>query len=80
MHAVIDFLERHRVAYEVIEHRDTFAATSEARAAGTDPDRMAKTVLLHDRDGFRVAVVPASEELDLHKARVPSAGGTEWTP
>ena len=67
--AVIDFLERHQAAYEVIEHRDTFAATSEARAAGTAPDRMAKTVLLHDRDGFRVAVVPASEQLDLHKAR-----------
>ena len=26
--AVIDFLERHQAAYEVIEHRDTFAATS----------------------------------------------------
>jgi Ala-tRNA(Pro) deacylase len=66
---VIDFLERHRAAYEVIEHRDTFAATSEARAAGTPPDRMAKTVLLHDHEGFRVAVIPATEQLDLHKAR-----------
>jgi Ala-tRNA(Pro) deacylase len=67
--AVIDFLERHRAAYEVIEHRDTLAATSEARASGTAPERMAKTVLLHDHDGFRVAVIPASEQLDLHKAR-----------
>ena len=53
--AVIDFLERHQAAYEVIEHRDTFAATSEARAAGTPPERMAKTVLLHDHDGSRQA-------------------------
>jgi len=67
--AVIDFLERHHARYEVIEHRDTFAAPSEARAAGTTPERMAKTVLLHDHDGFRVAVIPAAEQLDLHKAR-----------
>jgi Aminoacyl-tRNA editing domain len=67
--AVIDFLERHQAAYEVIEHRDTFAATSEARAAGTPPERMAKTVLLHDHDAFRIAVIPATEQLDLHKAR-----------
>jgi hypothetical protein len=56
--AVVDFLERHQAAYEVIEHRDTFAATSEARAAGMPPERMARTVLLHDHDGFRVAVIP----------------------
>jgi prolyl-tRNA editing enzyme YbaK/EbsC (Cys-tRNA(Pro) deacylase) len=67
--AVVDFLERHRAAYEVVEHRDTFAATSEARAAGTAPEQMAKTVLLHDHDGFRVAVIPAADQLDLHKAR-----------
>jgi Ala-tRNA(Pro) deacylase len=69
VYAVIDFLERHQAAYEVIEHRDTFAATSEARAAGTPPERMAKTILLHDHDGFRIAVIPAAEHLDLHKAR-----------
>jgi Ala-tRNA(Pro) deacylase len=67
--AVVDFLERHQAAYEVIEHRDTFAATSEARASGTPPERMAKTVLLHDHEGFRLAVIPATEHLDLHKAR-----------
>ena len=33
------------------------------------PARMAKTVLLHDHDGFRGVVLPASERLDLHKAR-----------
>jgi len=59
---VIDFVERHRGAYEVIEHRDTLAATSEARASGTEPERMTKTVVLHDHDGFRVAVIPASEQ------------------
>jgi Ala-tRNA(Pro) deacylase len=68
--AVVHFLERQRAPYEVIEHRMTFASAAEARASGIEPERMAKTVLLHDHDGFRVAVIPASERLDLQKVRV----------
>jgi len=67
--AVVHFLDRERAPYELIEHADTFAAVDEAGAAGSGPTRMAKTVLLHDHDGFRAAIVPASERLDLHKAR-----------
>jgi Ala-tRNA(Pro) deacylase len=67
--AVMHFLDRERAPYELIEHADTFAAVDEASEAGSRPARMAKTVLLHDHDGFRAAIVPASERLDLHKAR-----------
>jgi Ala-tRNA(Pro) deacylase len=67
--AVTHFLDRQRARYELIEHTETFAAADEATAAGSVPTRMAKTVLLHDHDGFRAAIVPASERLDLHKAR-----------
>jgi len=68
--AVADFLKRKRAPYELIEHVETFAAVDEARAAAVSPARMAKTLLLHDHGGFRAAVIPASERLDLHKARV----------
>jgi len=68
--AVADFLKHKRASYELIEHGKTFAAVDEARAAATSPEQMAKTVLLHDRGGFRAAVIPASEQLDLDKARV----------
>ena len=67
--AVAEFLKRKRARYELIEHPETFAATEEAHAAATSPARMAKTVLLHDHGGFRAAVIPASERLDLQKAR-----------
>ncbi len=67
---VADFLEHEHVSYEVIEHPETFAAVDEARAAESSLARMAKTVLLHDHDGLRTAVIPASERLDLRKARV----------
>jgi Ala-tRNA(Pro) deacylase len=67
--AVTHFLDRQRAPYELIEHTNTFAALDEASAAGSAPAGMAKTVLLHDHGGFRAAVIPASECLDLHKAR-----------
>jgi Ala-tRNA(Pro) deacylase len=68
--AVEHFLERERAAYELIEHDETFAAAEEARVTGGVPEEMAKTVLLHDHSGFCAAVIPASERLDLEKARV----------
>jgi Ala-tRNA(Pro) deacylase len=67
--AVTHFLDRQHASYELIEHTATFAAVDEASAAGSAPAEMAKTVLLHDQGGFRAAVIPASERLDLHKAR-----------
>jgi Ala-tRNA(Pro) deacylase len=66
---VVRFLDRRHARYEVIEHTETFAAADEATAGGSMPARMAKTVLLHDHDGFRAVVIPASERLDLRKAR-----------
>ena len=67
--AVTSFLESHGVGYDVVEHRPTFSAAAEARAAGADPQAAAKTLALHDRGGYRMAVVPASHRLDLHRAR-----------
>jgi len=40
-----------------------------ARATAAEPDATAKTVALHDHDGYRLAVVPASERLDVRRAR-----------
>lgn len=67
--AVTRLLERRGVRYEVVEHDATHSAVAEARAAAADPEAMAKTVALHDHDGYRLAVVPASERLDVRRAR-----------
>ena len=37
--------------------------------SGSALECMAKMVMLHDHGGFRVAAIPASERVDLHKAR-----------
>jgi Ala-tRNA(Pro) deacylase len=67
--AVTRYLEARGVRYEVVEHDAAYSAVAEARAAGADPEATAKTVALHDRDGYRLAVVPASERLDVRRAR-----------
>jgi Ala-tRNA(Pro) deacylase len=67
--AVTGVLERRGVRYEVVEHDATYSAVAEARAAAAAPEATAKTVALHDHDGYRLAVVPASERLDVRRAR-----------
>jgi len=67
--AVTAFLERRGVPYEVVEHARTQTAADEARVAGMAPGDVAKTVVLQDADGLRLAVIPASERLDMHKVK-----------
>jgi prolyl-tRNA editing enzyme YbaK/EbsC (Cys-tRNA(Pro) deacylase) len=67
--AVTAYLDGEGVRYEVVEHRPTFSAAAEARASGTEPREAAKTLALHDRDGYRMAVIPATHRLDLHRCR-----------
>jgi len=64
-----EFLDSQGISYEVIEHPARSTAAADARAAGILPHDAAKTVVLRDGDEFRIAVIPASERLDLHKLR-----------
>jgi prolyl-tRNA editing enzyme YbaK/EbsC (Cys-tRNA(Pro) deacylase) len=57
------------VAHEVVEHEEAFDAASEAGAAGVRPENAAKSVLLHDGQGYRLVVMQASDRLDLRKVR-----------
>ena len=67
--AVVAFLEAEHIPYGVVEHRPTMSATSEARATEWPPQRVAKTLVLQDRAGYVLAVIPATERVDLHKVR-----------
>jgi Ala-tRNA(Pro) deacylase len=69
LETVTAYLDDHGVAYEVIEHERTLTAADEARAANLPPEQVAKVVVLRDRDGYRLAVIPAAHRLDLHKVR-----------
>jgi Ala-tRNA(Pro) deacylase len=67
--AVTEFLEREGIPYEVVEHERTQTAIAEARAAGVPAADVAKTIVLRDEEGLRLAVIPASERLDMHKVK-----------
>jgi len=63
-------LERAGIDFDLIEHRHTETAGDEARAIGVPPDDVAKTIVLSSGESYVRAVVPASERLDLRKARL----------
>jgi Ala-tRNA(Pro) deacylase len=67
--AVTAFLDSNGASYEVVEHEQTQTAREDARASGVSPSDEAKSVLLRVGDGYCLAVIPASEQLDLHKVR-----------
>jgi Ala-tRNA(Pro) deacylase len=67
--AVTEYLRAEGIAHDVIEHRQTLSATAEAAATERPPHQVAKTVVLHDHGAYLLAVIPASQRLDLHKLR-----------
>jgi Ala-tRNA(Pro) deacylase len=64
-----EYLEERCVPYKLLDHEERFSAAAEARACGVAPHNAAKSVLLRDRATYHLAVIPASERLDLRKLR-----------
>lgn len=58
-----------RVDYEILRHHHSGTSLAAARTAHVDPSTLAKAVVLHDQIGPLLAVVPASERLDLERLR-----------
>lgn len=67
--AISEYLAGEGVDHEVIEHAETMSAAAEAEETHRPPRTVAKTVVLQDHAACVLAVVPASERLDLHKVR-----------
>lgn len=63
------YLDGAGVVWEAREHPETMSSAEEARALGVDPDEVAKTLLLKDRTGYALAVIPGGHRLDMHKVR-----------
>jgi Ala-tRNA(Pro) deacylase len=66
---VRDYLDEQGVDYEILEHEERFTAAAEARASGVDPHGAAKDVVLRSGDSYVLALIPASERVDLTKVR-----------
>jgi Ala-tRNA(Pro) deacylase len=69
LEAVKSYLDAQGVAHEVIEHEERFTAAAEAQASGLEPGDAAKDLILRDGDSYLLVAIPASQRLDLGKAR-----------
>lgn len=63
------YLEEEGISFDVICHGDTFTSSEEARAVGIESGHVAKTLVIKTAGGEVLAVVPASERVDIHKLR-----------
>src|SRR5690606_29678135 len=59
------FLDRHGIDYELVDHPYTTGSMQTTEAAHIPGDKMAKSVVLEDGDGYVVAVLPATRHLQL---------------
>ena len=66
---LLDQLEEAGIDYRLIPHRRSETAAAEAEALGLGAQAVAKTLVLVTPVGLALAVIPASERLDLHKVR-----------
>lgn len=60
-----DYLSRNGVEYQVLVHPRTGSSPETARVAHVPGDRLAKTVVLEDENGYLVAVVPSTYRVRL---------------
>jgi Ala-tRNA(Pro) deacylase len=66
---ISDFLDANHVRYVVITHSPAYTAQGIAALAHIPGKEMAKTVILRMQDKYMMAVLPASQHVDLRALR-----------
>jgi len=64
-HNVIDYLQRNQLPYSVVAHAHSASSRQTSVAAHIPPEKLAKAVILNDKTGYVMAVIPASRYIDL---------------
>lgn len=64
---VVDFLQKNRVAYDVLVHPRTRSSKATLEAAHLPAERFAKAVVLRDAKGYVMAVVPGCRHVSMNK-------------
>jgi Ala-tRNA(Pro) deacylase len=67
---VSEFLDNRSIPYARVDHVPTFTAQRLAQAVHCSGEMVAKTVLLKVDDGFVLAVLPATHQVDLLRVQV----------
>ena len=61
------FLQANDISYEVLPHRRTGASRETAHTLHIPAERMAKAVILGDKQGYLMAVLPSSRHVDVQE-------------
>lgn len=69
MSIVTDYLTVRGIPYEVIHHDPSSTSLAEARALGVDADVVLKAIVIDSQGRRVVAVIPATQRLDMHLVR-----------
>ena len=67
--SVVRVLTDHGTEYDLVAHPKSFSSIGSANAAHVPEDHIAKGVLLKDDGGYVLAVIPASEWVDLRRLK-----------
>jgi Ala-tRNA(Pro) deacylase len=59
------YLTSKNIEYDIVAHQPTMSSTRTAETCHISGDRLAKAVVLHDGNGYVLAVVPASHHVRL---------------
>lgn len=63
--ALENFLKEHRVAYDVVMHPHTMTSSQTAAQAHVPGDRLIKSVVVEDDDGYLMVALPSTHRLEL---------------
>ena len=66
-HKVEDYMMQHGAKYDVVTHPHSRNSMETAEFAHIPGDRLVKSVVLEDEDGFVVAVLPSNRQVRLGK-------------
>ena len=62
---IADFVQQKQIKFTIVNHPKSQTSLESAHSANVNQEKVAKAVLLSDRDEFVLAVLPASHELEL---------------
>lgn len=62
---LISFLQQNHAKYSVVAHPHSASSKETVKAAQIPPEKLAKAVILKDKRGYVMAVVPANRHVDL---------------
>lgn len=75
---VINYLEKNKIKYEIIEHRKVYTALDSAQTQKTKPQQIVKTLVMKTGSEYALAILPANKNLDKAKFKKAVGGAIDF--